>query len=689
VGNNPYGKSKVKYLAIPFIFSALSLGVIPGHSQNPSTASLDLWKGDQPPFYFKYDGKESPTFLSTWQKTQSPVTPSEGGETHHYTYTDPATKLKIAADVRTFTDFDAIEWILHITNGGSTDSPILEDIQPLFLSIASDSTDVVFHCAGGSNQSLPDFIPIDSLIPPGKSLLIGSDRGRSSDGGAHDPLGYTGAFPFFNLQTGDHGIIGAIGWTGSWLGHVDRSMTGQEISLHFGFLKTHFLLHPGETIRTARILLMNWKGGDVAESQNMWRRLILAHYSPKDPHDEVLPSPICFCSGGAEPITTKLAAVNFIHDKKIPADLYWIDAGWYGNDPKLQWTKQRGSWSPNKTLFPDGFKPLGEALKAANVGFLVWVEAETAMPGSNLATQHADWLIHPDTPVNEDQPYMLYLGNPAALKYITDTVSNLITEGEWTWYRQDFNFYPDVYFAAHDTPERIGMTEIQHIEGLYAYWDALLAQHPGLRIDNCASGGRRLDLEMISRSYALHRSDYAGIPLGEQVHTLGLAPWVPLNDGIIGNPATDASSTVQLYNNRSGYSSGINMAIDPKNFSNDAVIDVSRSVLQEFLSVRPYTHGDYYCLFPYSLEHDVWTAIQWNRPDLKSGVLVLLRRDTSLYASLQVDLHAIDPNAQYEVEIRHTLAKGQVQQMSGKNLAHLNVTILGRPGSALVFYKQL
>jgi alpha-galactosidase len=670
----------------------MGLSAMPGHSQvtnAPATASLDLWKNDKPPFYFKYDGKESPAFIASWQKTEAPVTPSEGGETHHYIYTDPATKLKIAADVRTFTDFDAIEWILHITNGGATDSPILEDIQPLYTSVACDSPDAVLHCAGGSNQSLPDFIPIDNKMPPGTSLLLGSDRGRSSDGGAHDPLGHTGASPYFNLQTGDHGIIGAIGWTGSWIGHVDRPKPGAAIDLHIGFLKTHLLLHPGETIRTARILLMNWKGGDVDESQNMWRRLILAHYSPKDPHGQVLPGPICFCSGGDESITKKLATVQFIHDKKIPADLYWIDAGWYGNDPKLNWTKQRGSWSPNKTFYPDGFKPLGEALKAANVGFLVWVEPETAMPGSDIATQHPDWLIHPDTPANEDQPYLVYLGNPSALKYITDTISNLITEGEWTWYRQDFNFYPDVYFASHDTPDRIGMTEIQHIEGLYAYWDALLAQHPGLRIDNCASGGRRLDLEMISRSYALHRSDYAGIPLGEQVHTQGLAPWVPLNDGIIGTPVTDPSSTVQLYNNRSGYSSGINMAIDPKNFANDAAVDASRAVLEEFLEVRPYTHGDFYALLPYSLEHTDWTAFQWQRPDLKSGVLILLRRDTSPYASLQVNLHAIDANAQYDVEIRHALAKEQTQRLSGNDLAHLNVTILDKPGSALVFYKKL
>ena len=556
------------------------------------------------------------SFIGSWQKTEQPVTPSENGETHHYTYTDPATKLKIAADVRTYTDFDAIEWILHITNEGASDSPILEDIQAMNWSVACETPDAMVHSLGGSNQSLPDFMPLDNNLPPGRLLPIGADRGRSS-GGSSDPMGHTGGSPYFNLQTGDHGVIGAIGWTGSWMGYFNRPKPGKVINLKAGFVKTHLKLHPGETIRTARILLMNWKG-DWIDSQNIWRKLILAHYSPKDPQGQVIPGPVCFCSGGNEPIANKLATVQFMHDKKIPADLYWIDAGWYGTDPKNSTGQSNsGSWTPNPTFYPNGFKPLGDALKQAHIDFLVWFEPETAMPGTELVTAHPDWFIHPNTPVNEDQPYLLNLGNPAALKGMTDFVSKTITDSGMTWYRQDFNFYPDVYFAFADTPDRVGMTEIQHIEGLYAFWDALLAQHPGLRIDNCSSGGRRLDIEMISRSYALHRSDYAGRPLGEQVHTQGLAPWaVPPQRRHRRKPRHhDPANNTQLYNWRCGYSSGINMAIDAKNFGNDAPRSIPHGPASRNFSISgPTPTAISTRSSPYSLEENVWTAFQWNPP---------------------------------------------------------------------------
>ena len=60
-----------------------------------------------------------------------------------------------------------------------------------------------------------------------------------------------------------------------------------------------------------------------------------------------------------------------------------------------------------------------------------------------------------------------------------------------------------------DTKNRKGIHEIRHIEGLYEVWDELNHCFPEIIFDNCASGGRRLDLETMSRCIALTRTDYA------------------------------------------------------------------------------------------------------------------------------------------------------------------------------------
>jgi len=51
---------------------------------------------------------------------------------------------------------------------------------------------------------------------------------------------------------------------------------------------------------------------------------------------------------------------------------------------------------------------------------------------------------------------------------------------------------------------------------LCAFWDDLLRRHPHLIIDNCASGGRRMDLETMSCSVPLWRTDFPGDPLAKQ-----------------------------------------------------------------------------------------------------------------------------------------------------------------------------
>jgi hypothetical protein len=58
-------------------------------------------------------------------------------------------------------------------------------------------------------------------------------------------------------------------------------------------------------------------------------------------------------------------------------------------------------------------------------------------------------------------------------------------------------------------------------------WDELRQRHPKLTIDNCASGGRRIDLETCSRSYPLWRSDtqccQKPMPVWDQVVLGGFA----------------------------------------------------------------------------------------------------------------------------------------------------------------------
>ena len=126
--------------------------------------------------------------------------------------------------------------------------------------------------------------------------------------------------------------------------------------------------------------------------------------------------------------------------------------------------------------------------------------------------------------------YLFDLGNPEAREWMCDYIGDFIEQSGIDYYRQDFNMEPAWFWAKNDEPGRAGIREIRHIEGLYAFWDYLLERFPNLLIDNCASGGRRIDLESVSRSAPLWRTDYNyGEPVGYQCHTYGLELYLPLH----------------------------------------------------------------------------------------------------------------------------------------------------------------
>ena len=169
-----------------------------------------------------------------------------------------------------------------------------------------------------------------------------------------------------------------------------------------------------------------------------------------------------------------------------------------------------------------------------------------------------------------------------------------------------------------------------------------------------------------------------------QLETEGIIPWVPLNAGVYCGiaPGTANQGASLIYAARSNYSAGYTYGTDR------LFLDLMKPVADEFREVRPYFYGDYYSLTPYDDNPAAWSFLQLDRPDLKAGLVICMRRPDSTITSMTPGLHVIDPNAEYDVEIRSGLEKSETKAMSGKDLVNLQVTILDKPGSALVFYKR-
>ena len=217
-------------------------------------------------------------------------------------------------------------------------------------------------------------------------------------------------------------------------------------------------------------------------------------------------------------------------------------------------------------------------------------------------------------------------------KYIGD----FLEENGIDYYRQDFNIEPEGFWAANDEPGRQGICEIRYIEGLYSFWEYLLNRFPGLLVDNCASGGRRIDLESISRSAPMWRTDYSyGEPIGYQCHTYGLNLYLPLHG--TGTVSADKFT----FRSSLGTSIIYNWKITE---AGQSIYDM-RDRQAEFKELRPYFYEDYYPLSGINniTSENIWLAYQLYRPSDDSGYIVAFRRKDNPDKSYTVNLSGATP----------------------------------------------
>lgn len=648
----------------------------------PDVASITL------PFSFVYDGKKSATFLNSWKSEVATTTTDRGIQQTTITCTDPATGLQVRCVASDFPGFPVAEWIVYFKNTSNKDTPIISDIRALDtgVSLARDKPAVV-HYALGSECRIDDFAPQVARLGPspdapqgpwvgeGNPVHLQSREGRSS----------CGTMPFWNVDAGSEGVVCAVGWTGDWAANIFR--TDSEVRMQAGMQRTHFKLLPGEEIRSPRIALVFWNG-ERMRGHNLLRRFILAHHSPLKPTGPAR-VPVSFGTWGGNFAAKHIEHGKWWKENRLPLDFLWVDAGWYGKDEakvganvfNSNWGALVGDWFPNPGYFPEGLGPVGKSLREMGIGFLLWFEPERVFQGTAWTREHPDFLLGPCGP-----NYLFNLGNPTARQTLTDYLVKLLNDGSISCYRQDFNFDPRPFWDAADAPDRVGITEIKHITGLYQMWDDMLANCPGLLIDNCASGGRRIDLETISRSVPLWRSDYPCFPgfnpdaMQTQTHGLGL--WTPLFA-----PVFDREDT---YCFRSAMGPGVDVCMPEfeKDSAKHFSVDWLRKMLGDLDQVRDLFLGDFYPLTNYTPSNDVWAAWQFDRPDLKSGAVFAFRRSRSPFVDATLTLKGLDPNAKYEFR---DLDTGKLVQLSGAECVTkgLHVEVPNNPAAAVFVYKML
>jgi alpha-galactosidase len=430
-------------------------------------------------------------------------------------------------------------------------------------------------------------------------------------------------------------------------------------------------------------LFVFWEGREAIRGNNLFRQVIMAHYMPHREGALVLP-PICASVSWADEDGNyekpHVAAMKPFAERGI--EVFWSDMDpqqWY---PK-GFPEGTGTWEPDPAKYPNGLKPVGDAAKAAGLQYLLWFEPERVHPGTKIDREHPEFVMK----AKGEGSQLFRLHDEKARKWLTDYIDVQITAARILWLRWDFNITPLGFWRRNDEPDRQGITEIRHIEGLYAMWDDLRARHPGLVIDNCASGGRRIDIETSSRSLPLWHSDMqcsGPKPAADQLQNGALFRWVPMHG--CGNFGLEPS-----YVFRSAMTAG-NILVAASTKESLAVTnhDAARSVRKTvaiYKKLRPLMAGDFYPLLPHTESESQWYGYQFDHPGLNAGCIILFRREKCPGAIKIVHLNGINPNSSYVIT---NLDTDTTTEIVGRELikSGLSVSVKDQPGSALIFYSK-
>jgi alpha-galactosidase len=295
----------------------------------------------------------------------------------------------------------------------------------------------------------------------------------------------------------------ALAWSGSWRLTTTRSSTGRlTVTGGFGQDGVVHRVGPGKPLTTPVSAGLYTNGGFGGASR-AWHAYILGHVLP---HPGEL-RPVLYNSWEATGFDVTEAGQRALAERAagLGVELFVMDDGWFG--ARTGDHAGLGDWHVNRERFPDGLKPLVDAVHGLGLKFGIWVEPEMVNPDSDLYRRHPDWVLHQPHRRRSELRNQLVLNFARAdvAAWAHEWLDRLVGEHGVDFLKWDMNRpFSEAGWPGDADPDRLW---VEHTRAVYTLMDRLRADHPELRIESCSGGGGRLDLGILSRTDQVWTSD--------------------------------------------------------------------------------------------------------------------------------------------------------------------------------------
>ena len=172
-----------------------------------------------------------------------------------------------------------------------------------------------------------------------------------------------------------------------------------------------------------------------------------------------------------------------------------IDAGWY-KEEGIPWDIGMGDYEVSKELFPEGLEKTVQAIRDAGMIPGIWFEIENV--GSASRSYHMEeHLLHKDGKVLTSYFRRFWnMSDSWVEKYLTEKVIGTLKKYNFGYLKIDYN---ETIGIGCDGAESLGEALRQNMEATSKFIEKIKREVPDIVIENCASGGHRLEPGLMSQ----------------------------------------------------------------------------------------------------------------------------------------------------------------------------------------------
>lgn len=305
-------------------------------------------------------------------------------------------------------------------------------------------------------------------------------------------------------------------------------------------------LEPGSSYQTVPAALGCVHGGftQAIEALTLYRRRICVRAR----EDGNRSCPVIFNDGASFDLDPNTQNELPLIDAAAEAgcEYYVIDAGWYA-EAGQNWWGSVGVWEAPRSRWPGGLELVLAKIRQKGMIPGLWLEPEVIGIHSPLKNKPDDWffLRHGLRVIDHDR-YLLDFRNPAVRGYLDGVLNRLVEHYGIGYLKLDYNV--DGLEGTEWRADSPGQGLLEHNRALLAWLEKILTRYPHLVIENCASGGGRVDYAMLSRLQLESASDQGDYRKYPAITTGSSAGVLPEQLGIWCLPSNDTDPDQATFN---------------------------------------------------------------------------------------------------------------------------------------------